>query len=529
MAIDDKRPRKRIYAAFAVLAMLASTVTACSAASSSPSGSGSSDSGTGGTLTIANNSDPLSLNPALAGIDIEGVYVQPAYEPLIELSPNGSLSPGLATAWKYSEGNRHFELTIRQGVKFSNGTPLTAKSVAQSLKYWAGSTGPFSHYLSGASIKATGPDTVTIDLKSAFPDLPVFFSQYYTAGDIIAPEGVAHPGTLSTQTLGAGPYMLDPAETIADSTYVYVPNPNYYDKAAIHWQKIVIKVITDTSSALQALQAGQIQAMTGDSATAASVANNSNIQILASPVKWSGISLFDWNGKLQPALKDAQVRQALNYAINRKAVTTALYGQFGQPSDLIIGPGDTGYSATNDSIYPYDPAKAKQLLAAAGYPNGFTLSVVVQQRPDNNNLLGTVTEQLAKVGVKLQAKVVTSSSQLFTNVTSGNYSAWMETNNTMVPAPYLNYQYFNLIQAFGPPSGPAGQQLLTMFNKASAASGAAATTQWTALYQYVAQQGYYLPVSHVDIIFLLSKSVQAQAPGATVYLNPLAVTPRTAG
>jgi peptide/nickel transport system substrate-binding protein len=529
MAHHD-RPKRRTHAALAALAVLATTVTACTTtASGGPSGSSASLNGTGGTLTIANNSDPLSINPALAGIDIEGVYLQPAYEPLIELSPSGSMGPGLATAWKFSNANRHCELTIRQGVKFSNGTPLTAKTVAQSLQYWAGATGPFSHYLSGASIKATGADTVSIDLRASFPALLLFLSEYYTAGDIIAPEGVEHPSMLNIQTLGAGPYMLDPAETIADNTYVYIPNPNYYDKAAIHWHRIVIKVITNTSSALQALQAGQIQAMTGDSATAASLGNSSNIQVLASPVKWSGMSLFDWNGKLQPALADARVRQALNYAIDRKAITSALYGQYGQPSDQIVGPGDNGYNPGNDSIYPYDPAKAEQLLAEAGYPHGFTLSVVVQHRPDNDNLLGTLTEQLAKVGVKLRPTIVDASSQLFADVTSGNYSAWMETNNTMVPSGYLNYQFFNLIQAFGPPSGPSGQQLATMFNKASAASGPAATAQWTDLYQLVVDQGYYLPVSRSDIIFLLANSVQAQAPGATVYLDPLAITPRKTG
>src|ERR1700722_11323296 len=130
----SSRPRRRWAqncAAAAVAGAVALTSAACAGSGSPASGSSVTSSHNGGTLTIANDATPVSLDPSISGIDDLAIFVQPAYESLITLQPGGQLTPGLATSWKFlNSNNTQFQLTLRQGVKFSDGTPMTAQAVA---------------------------------------------------------------------------------------------------------------------------------------------------------------------------------------------------------------------------------------------------------------------------------------------------------------------------------------------------------------------------------------------------------------
>src|SRR5581483_2857840 len=108
------------------------------------------------------------------------------------------------------------------------------------------------------SITATGPLTVQISGPgtSIFPDF--FAGNGNSAGQVVNPEALSDPNSLLSQTAGAGEYMLDTSATTPNSKYVYVPNPFYYDKAAVHWQRVVITVIADPNTTLAALKNGQV-------------------------------------------------------------------------------------------------------------------------------------------------------------------------------------------------------------------------------------------------------------------------------
>jgi peptide/nickel transport system substrate-binding protein len=508
-----------------VLLAVAVTSTACAGSHSGTTASGGAGSTqNGGTLTIANDATPVSLDPSISGIDDLAIFVQPAYESLITLQPDGQLTPGLATSWKFlNSTNTQFQLTLRQGVKFSDGTDMTAQAVANSILYFKAGKGAFAHFFSHVtSVKATGTDTVTITLSQPFPDMPYMFDQQGLAGDIIAPAGIKNPGTLATHTLGAGPYVLDPASTIANNTYTYTPNPYYYDKSAIHYNKMVIKVFTDTNSALQALESGQIQLMIGDAQTAKSLTGNSQINVLSSEVYWSGIWLMDYNGQATPAMGNAKVRQALNYAINRAALTKALYGNYATQSSQIRAPGFTGFTGANDGAYPYDPAKAKQLLAEAGYPHGFTLPVTLATT--GASLAQALSYQLAQVGVQLKLQVETTTSQLATDLFSGKYSGWVLSYS--IESPQLSYMLLiGQIPEFGVPTGSGGAQLASLYHTAISMPQADAGSAWNSVYNYITQQAYFLPVARTGSIYFASKSINVAAPGHLLNVDPVMITP----
>lgn len=240
-------------------------LTACSGGGGSASAGGSaSTSAAGQTLTIAVTGPPVSMDPSHAD-NGNGLYpMELAYDPLIYESDSGTLTPGLATSWKYvGTGNKQFQLTIRKGVKFSDGQPVTAQAVANSLNYFPKGSGPSTADLAGVTAAATGPDTVTLTSKTPDPVFPQLFSQDYLAGDIISPKGLANPKSLTATPSGAGPYVLDTSATVADEQYTFTPNKYYYDPGRVHYQKIVIKVITQPTAELSALQTGQINLMFG--------------------------------------------------------------------------------------------------------------------------------------------------------------------------------------------------------------------------------------------------------------------------
>src|SRR5215471_17361147 len=130
-------------AAVSVLAGMA--ITACGGGSGGGAAGGSGGQGQGGTLTVAMPSGITTLNPIQNGTGIPNQqFLQPAYDSLIIRSTDGKLVPELATAWSYSDGNRKFHLTLRSGVKFSNGQPMTAQSVADWMLWFKKSSGLFS-------------------------------------------------------------------------------------------------------------------------------------------------------------------------------------------------------------------------------------------------------------------------------------------------------------------------------------------------------------------------------------------------
>ena len=176
-------------------------------------------------LTVAQAAAPQTLDPAKT-VQNDAWFQQLAYEPLIVRHPDGSLQAGLATSWRYiGAGNTTFELRLRQGVKFSDGSTLSAQTVVNHFHYVVRSGGQFAPVFAGDTFTATGPLTVTIRIPKPNPDLPTLLTQDDVVGGVISDAGLKATAKLGTQTFGAGPCKIAPAQTVAGDHYTYVPNP----------------------------------------------------------------------------------------------------------------------------------------------------------------------------------------------------------------------------------------------------------------------------------------------------------------
>ncbi|WP_228515216.1 ABC transporter substrate-binding protein [Agreia pratensis] len=380
---------KRLVAVAAVVAL---GLTGCSA-STGDSGDSS------GTLTIGGIVQASTFAAAQSNWANESPYMQAVYDTILTADTKGEVQPGLATKWEYNEDKTVLTLTLRDDVKFTDGTALDAEAVAQNLVRFRDGAGPNASYLVDMTdAVATDATTVTITLKAANPALLTYLTQ--NAGLVEAPSAF-ESADIQTVPVGSGPYTLDTAATVIGTSYVFNKNPDYWKPENQHYDKIVMNVYTDPTALLNAVKGGQVNATN-------TVNNNDIAQMEASgftsnplELNWAGLTLMDRNGTVDPALSNVKVRQAINYAFDKDAMLKTVENGFGTPTTQVFPERSAAYDKSLDSAYDYDPAKAKELLAEAGYADGVTI-----QMP-SSPLLGTSTftliqQQLADVGITVE-------------------------------------------------------------------------------------------------------------------------------
>jgi peptide/nickel transport system substrate-binding protein len=512
-------PPWRLLGIAAAGAMLATALTACTAGTSDPSSQPKPSGKVGGTLTVAYSSVPQTLDPAKT-VQNNSLYQALAYQPLIVRRSDGSLQPGLATSWRYvGSDNTQFELQLRPGVKFADGSALTAQVVVDHFTYVLKAGGQFVPLFAGDTFTPTGPLTVVIKTPKPNPDLPTLLTQDNVVGGVISPLGLKNTDKLGTQTSGAGPYVLDPAATVAGDHYTFVQNPNYYDKSSVHWRKVVVRAITSPQATLNAMKTGQVDFAVGDASTIAA-AKQAGIVVTMTPLLWTGVTLADRAGTMSKPLADVRVRQALNYATDRKAIASALFRDGGRPTSQLTVPGGYGYDPQLDDAYPYDVDKARQLLAQAGYPTGFPLKTVTADYQSMNLVAQALAQQWKKVGVTLQITDRANANQYFSEAFAPKYPTFMTIFGqqpiwTEGPSLFLPTALFN-------PFHTADQKLQALYDQAAKATGRAKDDADQAVEAYLVHQAWFVPVVATGLPYYSTKkvtgaTVSPKAPLASIY------------
>jgi len=350
----------------------------CSAGSSSSSGSGSSGAktSTSSVLTISNENGALwtcGFNPLNASDTLLSVGFM--YEPLVYMNPlqDGKTTPMLASSWAWGAGNKSLTFTIRSGVKFSDGTPMTAADVAYTFnlekKYPAlDLTGVWSVL---SSVTATSPTTVVMDFSTVA--VPYF---YYIADQTpIVPEHIwskiANPTTDPiSDPVGTGPYLMSKC---SPANITYTANPHYWQPGEPKIAKIQYPAYTSNNTANDDLANGNAQwgAQYIPGIQAFYTSKSPNFHYWFPPTV--NVSLIP--NLTNPLLSNANVRKAISYAIDRSQVSSVGESGYEPPANQtgIVTPT---FSSTVDTSAlsgwgnGYDPAKAKALLASAGYHMG---------------------------------------------------------------------------------------------------------------------------------------------------------------
>lgn len=289
----------------------------------------------------------------------------------------------------------------------------------------------------------------------------------------------------------------------------------YADQSAIHFQSVTIKIFHTNQSMALALKTGQIDAMQGDEPTV-SIAQSAGDKVLTRLSSWQGPIIMDRSGKNVKALGSTEVRQALNYAIDRPALAKLVWGKYAVPSDVPTVVGQDGYAPSLEGQYTYDPAKAKQMLASAGYPNGFTMSVnYLSFDTQNATLLQAMQSELAAVGVKLTLVPESTPSALVQDWASLKVAASATGSlafpaSIEVPSLFLSTATMNPYHSLDPTVLSAYSALLTAHGTAAVDAAAVAVT--TA----IQKDALAIPVAEADTIVFVNpdlKNVTLDAQG----------------
>jgi peptide/nickel transport system substrate-binding protein len=364
-----------------------------------------------GTLTLAFETDPYGWDPS-SQPGYQNWAADAIWDQLVFCGPNGELEPGAADTWKISNQNKTFTAHIREGMKFSDGTPVDSAAVKASFDFASKNGGATNDY-KGIKIETKDAQTFAVTWPEPQPILnsKVCNPKISTAAYLAAKKFDA--------PLGSGPYVLDTANTTNGSVYTFTKNPDYWNAGLYPYSKLVIKVVANPAAAVGALKTGQIDAGLVGQNDINSV-KGSGLDVLSFQGQTTRLLLTDHLGKVVPPIGNLKVRQAINMVFDKAAMAKSLYQGNAEPTAQVFRKGSDAYIDGLADPYPYDVAKAKQLMTEAGYADGFSLELPTMTGQNFETLMPYVTQQLAQINIKV-TQVPLSGANAITDLLSGKY------------------------------------------------------------------------------------------------------------
>ncbi|ANS75533.1 peptide ABC transporter substrate-binding protein [Paenibacillus yonginensis] len=389
-------------------------------ASDQPSSSASAPSeSTQDTLILGRGGDSVSLDGSIVTDGESLKIVHQVFDSLLEYKEGTTeVEPALAEKWEISADGLTYTFTLRQGVKFHDGTDFNADAVVFNFNRWSDPNSEykfegdsFDYYDSmfgpdGARVikNVTAKDDHTVVFTLNQPQAPFLQNLAMTCFGIASPAAIKEKKeNFKNEPVGTGPFVFK--EWKRNDSITLEKNPNYWKEGLPKLNKVIVRSIPDNSARFNALQNGEIDLMEDvnpDDLTLLEA--NTSLQKIERPP--FNVAYIGFNTKKKP-FDDPKVRVALNYAVNKQGLIDAFFAGQAKPAVNPMPPTLWGY---NDQIqdYTYDLDKAKQLLSDAGYPDGlpgeytfYAMPVSRPYMPDGKKVAEAIQADFAKIGVKV--------------------------------------------------------------------------------------------------------------------------------
>ena len=329
------------------------------------------------------------------------------YDSLIYLDPKGVPTPGLAESWSYNADLTQFTMKLRAGVTFHDGAPFNAEAVKKNFDRTIalGNRAGFASQETMAAISAievTGPMEIRVTLKEANGQMPYLFGTQ--AGMMIAPSSLeGHPFGAQIKPVGAGPYRVRSFES--NTRTVTTRNDAYWGGAAGRPAVLEHQFVPDSRARLNALRSGQANVVLIDPRQI-NEAKQAGLQVQVNEKN----STWDiYMNVKRDNISKLKLRQAMMHGLDREALVEALGFGASMSTAQLFASSAPIYMKELDSLYPYDPAKAKKLLAEAGYPDGVDVNWLLLNTPEYRALAEAIQAMLADVGIRMKFDVVDAS------------------------------------------------------------------------------------------------------------------------
>jgi peptide/nickel transport system substrate-binding protein len=351
-------------------------------------------------LTYAATADVDNFDPALRGGTISDAAKRLVYSSLVKETPGREIKPDLATSWK-ADGTV-WTLTLRQGVKFHDGTPFSAQAVKYHYDRLLGPENPqrasdWKPFLDRVEVV----DDSTVRFHTKFPD-PYFLQRLAASSQIASADAHKKYGKdLARNPVGAGPFKLK--EWTPGVRAVFVRNDAYWgDKANL--DQIIIRPVPEAGARAIALESGDVQLadLLSPEDMPRLQRNRSILLDSKATVRQLTVGL---NNTKKP-FNDIRVRRALNYAVDRQAIAKGIYQDLAEVLPGAVPSLATGFAPV--ASFAYDPARAKELLGQAGYSNGFSATLIGTKGRyfKDFEMMQAIQQQLKRVGVDAKIQTV---------------------------------------------------------------------------------------------------------------------------
>jgi peptide/nickel transport system substrate-binding protein len=376
------------------------------------------------TLRIGLAEDPDLLDPTMARTYVGRIVFASLCDKLVDISPELDIVPQLATEWQWVDGNKGLVMKIRPGVKFHDGEPLDAAAVKFSLERHLSLPGSNRKAEISAVTAIEIVDDHTVKLVLSAPFAPLLAQLSDRAGMIVSPKAAKAGGEFSSHPVCAGPYKF--TERVAQDRIVLDRFADYWNKSAIHFDRIVFLPITDATVRLANVQSGGLDLIERVAATDVdTVKKDARLKFAdITGLGYTGITTNLDNGPRakNPLGQDARVRQALELSIDRAALNQVVFNGLFQPGNQWQPPSNP-YYVKSLPIAARDIAKAKQLLAAANAPHP-SVALMVPTNPELLQAAQVIQSMAAESGfdIKIQATEFASSLDL---ASKGDFEAYL--------------------------------------------------------------------------------------------------------
>ena len=365
-----------------------------------PSASGDGTPAAGGELVIGTPADVASLDPVDGGGTVSTAVRNLVYNYLVKYTPDLQLVPDLATEWEVDGTAWTFQL--RQGVTFHDGTPFNAEAVKAHFDRLLGPEEPvragvYTPFVDRVEVV----DEHTVRFITTYPDAFFLSRLAEDAGAITSPTAVEQGIDLAREPVGTGAFTF--VEWVPDVQVIVERNDDYWDTPAL-LDRVVFRPISEASARTIALEAGDIHvAAEVPAESLARLQADEDVELI---FRDTTRQLFFGMHNLKEPFDDHRVRMAMNLAVDMDSIVASLYGELGTALNGSVPPAAVGSYQPTEVFY--DPQRARDLLADAGYPDGLELSMVGPRGRylKDFELQQAVAQELGKVGITVTIESV---------------------------------------------------------------------------------------------------------------------------
>lgn len=356
-------------------------------------------------ITFSGSADVVTLDPQDMTDNTSEMVTRMIYDNLIDFDEELNLVPGLAVDWETSEDERTWTFYLRQGVEYQDGTKFDAQAVKASFDRILDADNNLKRRpLYNMIDKVEIVDEYIIDITTNEPFGAFAASLAHGAGAIVNPSYIElygnDLGDTAAATSGTGPYKV--VEWRKDEVLVLERNDRYWGEEP-PTNRIEYRPLPEASSRIVALETGEVDVISHIPSREIERLQENEETTIHKTVS-VGQRQFRFHCAKEP-FTDARVRKAIAYAIDKEAITENIMGETAQPSTSALAPQTWGY--VNLGTIPYDPSKARELLAEAGYPDGFETTISTTARYEAGvEVTEAVAHYLNAVGIKADIDVL---------------------------------------------------------------------------------------------------------------------------